>query len=112
MDDEEIRANPIFRHHQRNLNEGTFVKNEDGSISTVYTTIMGDGEYEYLIPQVWDVYKAKNAKALSLLTLVIFFIGQLLWITHGYYSGDRAVLTFACITAVLYVFLIYAKIKF
>ena len=54
MDDEEIRANPIFRHHQRNLNEGTFVKNEDGSISTVYTTIMGDGEYEYLIPQVWD----------------------------------------------------------
>lgn len=64
------------------------------------------------IPQVWDVYKAKNAKALSLLTLVIFFIGQLLWITHGYYSGDDTVLTFACITAVLYVFLIYAKIKF
>jgi hypothetical protein len=32
----------------------TYVRNEDGSVSTVYTTIMGDGEYEYLIPQVWD----------------------------------------------------------
>ena len=54
MDDAAVKANPIFRHHQRNLDEGTFVENEDGSISTVYTTIMGDGEYEYLIPQVWD----------------------------------------------------------
>ena len=64
------------------------------------------------IPQVWYVYKYKNTKALSLLTLVIFFIGQLLWITHGYYSGDSAILIFASITAVLYIFLIYAKMKF
>lgn len=46
--------NPIWQHHQKNVDEGTYVKNDDGSISTVYTTIMGDGEYEYLIPQVWD----------------------------------------------------------
>lgn len=46
--------NPILQHHQKNVDEGTYVKNDDGSISTVYTTIMGDGEYEYLIPQVWD----------------------------------------------------------
>jgi hypothetical protein len=49
-----VEDNPIFKHHQKNVDEGTYVKNEDGSISTVYTTIMGDGEYEYLIPQVWD----------------------------------------------------------
>lgn len=46
--------NPIWQHHQKNVDEGTYVKNDDGSISTVFTTIMGDGEYEYLIPQVWD----------------------------------------------------------
>ena len=64
------------------------------------------------IPQVWDVYKTKNTKALSLLTLIIFFIGQLLWITHGFYGKDDSILVFACITAVLYIFLIYAKLKF
>ena len=64
------------------------------------------------IPQVWDVFKTKNTKALSLLTLVIFFIGQLIWITHGFFGGDDAVLIFATITAFLYIFLIYAKLKF
>lgn len=64
------------------------------------------------IPQVWDVFKTRNTKALSLLTLVIFFIGQLLWITHGYYGGDDSIMTFAVITAVLYIFLIYAKLRF
>ena len=47
-------SNPILQHHKKNVEEGTYVKNDDGSISTVYTTIMSDGEYEYLIPQVWD----------------------------------------------------------
>ena len=64
------------------------------------------------IPQVYDVFKTKNTKALSFATLVIFFIGQLLWITHGYYANDKPILLFACITAVLYIFLIYAKLKF
>lgn len=54
MADNDIKDNPIWLHHQKNVDEGTYVKNDDGSISTVYTTIMGDGEYEYLIPQVWD----------------------------------------------------------
>jgi hypothetical protein len=54
MDDLDLIGNPIWKHHQNNIDEGTYVRNEDGSVSTVYTTIMGDGEYEYLIPQVWD----------------------------------------------------------
>ena len=54
MDDFDLTGNPIWKHHQNNIDEGTYVRNEDGSVSTVYTTIMGDGEYEYLIPQVWD----------------------------------------------------------
>ena len=54
MDDLDLIDNPIWKHHQNNIDEGTYVRNEDGSVSTVYTTIMGDGEYEYLIPQVWD----------------------------------------------------------
>jgi len=82
------------------------------NINSIIGYLAGSCTAFAFIPQVWDVYKYKNTKALSLLTLVIFFIGQLLWITHGYYSGDDAILIFAGITAVLYIFLIYAKIKF
>ena len=49
-----VKDNPIWKHHQMNVDNKTYVKNEDGSISTVYTTILGDGEREYLIPKVWD----------------------------------------------------------
>lgn len=48
------KDNPIWKHHQMNVDNKTYVKNDDGSISTVFTTILGDGEREYLIPKVWD----------------------------------------------------------
>ena len=48
------KDNPIWKHHQMNVDNKTYVKNDDGTISTVFTTILGDGEREYLIPKVWD----------------------------------------------------------
>ena len=50
----DTQDNPIWQHHIQNLKNGTSVQNEDGSVSTVRTVIMGDGEFEYLIPTVWD----------------------------------------------------------
>lgn len=64
------------------------------------------------IPQVIKVYKTKNTKALSLVTIILFFIGQILWALHGKFSNDFAVLIFACITGILYIYLIYAKLKY
>ena len=64
------------------------------------------------IPQVISVYKTRNTKALSLLTLILFFIGQILWITHGYYQKDNSIMTFAIITGVFYIFLIFAKMRY
>ena len=48
-----IKNNPIWQHHMSNVEGGKAVKNKDGSVSTVRTMIMGDGQYEYLIPTVW-----------------------------------------------------------
>lgn len=64
------------------------------------------------IPQVYKVFKTKHTKALSFATLVIFFIGQILWITHGVFTKDNSIIIFSTITLILYIMLIYAKIKF
>lgn len=48
------KDNAVFRHHLENVRTGNSVKNEDGTVSTIRTIIMGDGENEYLIPTVWD----------------------------------------------------------
>jgi len=49
-----VLDNPITSHHKNNVSKGTSVKNEDGTVSTIRTIIVGDGEYEYLIPTVWE----------------------------------------------------------
>jgi MtN3 and saliva related transmembrane protein len=64
------------------------------------------------IPQVYKVFKTKHTKALSFATLVIFLIGQILWITHGVFTKDNSIIIFSAITLILYIMLIYAKIKF
>jgi len=45
---------PILRHHYENLANGTAVKNEDGSVSTVFTVQVDIDGKPTLIPTVWD----------------------------------------------------------
>jgi MtN3 and saliva related transmembrane protein len=63
-------------------------------------------------PQVWNVYKKRSTKGISLATLIIFFIGQLLWITHGVFNGDSAQIGAGIITAIFYSFLLFAKFTY
>ena len=46
--------NPITEHHFENIATGNVVENEDGTTSTVKTTIIGRDDMEYLLPTVWD----------------------------------------------------------
>ncbi len=54
---------PILEHHYRNLAEGKAHKNDDGSISTVYTAQVDLDGVPTLIPTVWDgqILKEKSA---------------------------------------------------
>ena len=60
---------PILEHHYKNLAENKAVKNEDGSVSTVYTAQIDVNGVPTLIPTVWDGQildvpeAAKKAKA-------------------------------------------------
>ena len=45
---------PILEHHYRNSARGNAVKNEDGSLSTVYTRQIDIDGVPTLIPLVWD----------------------------------------------------------
>ena len=45
---------PILPHHYQNLAQDTAVKNEDGSVSTVYTRQVDINGRPTLIPSVWD----------------------------------------------------------
>ena len=61
------------------------------------------------IPQVYEVYKTKKNNV-PLTTLIIFFIGQILWMIHGIKQNDISVFLFAFITGLLYTYLLYTKI--
>ena len=63
------------------------------------------------IPQVYEVYKTKKIN-IPLTTLIIFFIGQILWMIHGIKKSDLSVFLFAFITGLLYFYLLYAKFTF
>lgn len=64
------------------------------------------------IPQVYSVFKTKNVKALSLITLIVFLVGQMIWITYGILDNNKPIILFCSITLFLYIYLIYAKTKY
>ena len=84
---------------------GTFEKKTSGYLAGTLTSLA-------FLPQVFEVYKTKSTKGLSFSSLVIFFIGQILWIIHGSYFKDYSITIFALITGILYILLIYAKFKY
>lgn len=50
----EDELDPITEHHFENIATGNVVENEDGTTSTVKTTIIGRDGLEYLLPTIWD----------------------------------------------------------
>ena len=45
---------PILEHHYKNIAQGKAVQNDDGSVSTVYTSQVDIEGVPTLIPTVWD----------------------------------------------------------
>ncbi len=41
-----------------------------------------------LFPQVWKIYKTKDASSISLYMYSMYFVGILLWVYYGFYLNS------------------------
>jgi len=63
------------------------------------------------IPQVYKIYKEKNAKGVSLTMYLILIIGVLLWLVYGILIGSLSIIIANSVTALLQLCVIIYKLK-
>jgi|TARA_X000000950_G_scaffold11762_1_gene12732 MtN3 and saliva related transmembrane protein len=63
------------------------------------------------IPQVYKIYKEKNADGISLLMYIILFIGVILWLIYGILISSLSIVIANGITALLQLSIIIFKLK-
>lgn len=74
-----------------------------GLLAATLTTIS-------FIPQVYKVWKHKNAQSLSLTMYLLMFTGVVLWEVYGILIQSLAVIVANIITALLLLIILYFKI--
>ena len=63
------------------------------------------------IPQVYKIYKEKNADGISLTMYIIVFLGSILWFLYGVLIGSLSILIANGVTALLQLSIIIFKLK-
>tara|TARA_B100000900_G_C20302802_1_gene602891 strand:- start:431 stop:691 length:261 start_codon:yes stop_codon:yes gene_type:complete len=63
------------------------------------------------IPQVYKIYKKKNADGISLTMYIILLSGVILWLIYGILIGSLSIILANSITAILQLSIILLKLK-
>ncbi len=63
------------------------------------------------VPQVYKIYKEKNADGISLTMYIILFIGVILWLIYGVLIGSLSIIIANGVTALLQLSIIILKLK-
>ena len=63
------------------------------------------------IPQVYKIYKEKNADGISLTMYIIMFTGVILWFVYGVLIGSLSIIIANGVTALLQLSIIIFKLK-
>ena len=63
------------------------------------------------VPQVYKLYREKNAQGVSLTMYLIMFTGVLLWLLYGMLIGSIAIIVANSVTAFLQLLVIIFKLK-
>ncbi|WP_317129260.1 SemiSWEET family sugar transporter [Cognatitamlana onchidii] len=64
------------------------------------------------LPQVYKTWKTKDVSGLSLLMLIIFFIGIIGWLVYGFLKHSPSMIFANSITLISSALLIFFKIKY
>ena len=59
-----------------------------------------------LLPQLYKTYSTKSVKDLSLYTLSLILITNLLWLFHGYYTTDYSLVVSGAVSVIVNVVLL------
>ncbi len=76
-----------------------------GLVAAVLTT-------SAFLPQVYKTWKTKDVSALSMPTLLLFFMGIILWFIYGIYINSLSLIIANGITIGSYALLIFFKLKY
>ena len=76
-----------------------------GGIAAVLTTIS-------FLPQVLKAWRSRSARDVSLLMLLLFLAGVLLWLCYGLALGSLPLILANAVTAVLILAILAAKLRF
>ncbi len=64
-----------------------------------------------IIPQVWKLFRYREAYEISLPFLCLWLISTLCWLTYGFSIGSLSLIIWNCITLLLVSLITYAKLK-
>ncbi len=65
-----------------------------------------------LLPQVIKSWRTKSTKDIAILWTLINLVGQILWVTYGYYIESVSLVAMSSLTLIMTVSLIILKLKF
>jgi MtN3 and saliva related transmembrane protein len=76
-----------------------------GYIAGAFTTMS-------FVPQVIRAWKLKETRDLSLVMLLLFALGVLLWTLYGVWTGSLPIIAANVITFILILVLLWMKVKY
>ena len=65
-----------------------------------------------LLPQLYKIYKTKNVNGVSIHSLYLFLITNLLWLLHGYFITDYSLLIGSAIGMIISISSLILYIKY
>ena len=63
------------------------------------------------VPQVWQILKTRDTRALSLMMYLLFTVGVVLWLVYGIMIGSIPVIAANSITLVLALVILICKVR-
>ena len=65
-----------------------------------------------LLPQLYQIYKTKNVKGVSIHSLSLFLLTNVLWFMHGYFISDYSLIVGSTIGMIISILSLLLHVKY